>query len=163
MKTAVFCALLCCISTGVGASEIYKCTTSTGKTVFSDAPCKTGDTVSTLSIAAPKASQTDTEGTQARQRLNDAAHSMFVTRRQGELKAAIRDGEQQVISLQKSMDVELFALRTSTRYSNNNLAGATRDQAIMAEIEAVSKQYQLKIDAAKARVQSAKDELASLK
>lgn len=144
------------------ATEVYRCTTPTGKTVFSDAPCSADHKGGSMTVNTPRAQQTSEEASQARSRLDKAATSMYTTRRQNELAATIRNTEAEVSSLQRNMDSELNTLKKRMEYANNNLAGATLRQSIAAEMQSVASQYDLKIKTAQARLQTAKDELAKL-
>lgn len=87
---------------------------------------------------------------------------MYTTRRQGELNAVIRDTEYEIASLQRNMDLELSVLKKRMGHANNNLAGATWQQSIVAEMQSVTSQYEMKIKNAQSRLQSAKDELSKL-
>lgn len=160
MKRMLFIA--CLLSSNALAAEIYRCTTSSGKFVFSDAPCTADQKSANMTINTPRAQQSTDEATQAKKRLSEAATSMYTTRRQGELNAVIRDTEYEIASLQRNMDLELSVLKKRMGHANNNLAGATWQQSIVAEMQSVTSQYEMKIKNAQSRLQSAKDELSKL-
>lgn len=144
------------------ATEIYRCTSASGKTVFSDGPCTADQKGAAMTITAPRHQQSADEATQAKKKLNDAATSMYMTRRQNELKAIIRDTETEISSLQHKMDIDLRVLKEKMGYAKNNLAGATYQQSLAMEMQATSSQYEIKIKDAQTRLQAARDELTKL-
>lgn len=87
---------------------------------------------------------------------------MELDRRQREIAYAIRDSEQEIDGYRAQMDRELAALQYKKSQANNNLAGATWEQSISTEMQAVSEKYRTKIQIARDRIVDLRQRAADL-
>ena len=148
-------ALLFAASTPAWA--IYKCDDGTGKQIFQDRPCTTGKSASIevrpASGHAPKeepvrAAKDQHSGnpltgttkpmTEA-QRLNEPADQISNLSRLKDINDLYLGGAyERTRRVQSSCNREMDALANKKRFSANNLAGATWEQSISAEMQAVA-------------------------
>lgn len=70
--------------------------------------------------------------------------------------------ERQIERYQKDMDAELAALRNAKDAAANNLAGATWEQSLSTEMQAVTTKYQTKIKIAQDKIATLREELKAL-
>lgn len=126
----------------VMAAAQFKCVDSAGKVSFQQAPCPTSQKQQTLDVrAAPApvaatgaAAPTDT----ADQRI---LRGLLRERRIRELEFAIQQTETNMNARGGQMSAEIQALQARKARANNNLAGATLEQAISTEMQAVAAKY----------------------
>lgn len=78
-------------------------------------------------------------------RLNDV---LYRDRRTTELEREIQSTEEAINSRNGCMDAEMQALRNQERYARNNLAGATWEQSLSTEMQAVAMKYKTMNDIA---------------
>ena len=171
-KTLAVTALLLAISSPAWA--IYKCDDGTGKQVFQDRPCTTGKS-STVEIRpasghAPKPSQATAPSTAATSgsapsakpmteadRINAQTDTMRKTGRLKDLNELYIGGAYDNIQrVQAKCRKEMDALALKKGSAMNNLAGATWEQSISAEMQAVATRCQ-------AEQQNAQNELERLR
>jgi hypothetical protein len=132
-------------------AEVFKCTED-GKTVFQDKPCRGSGTaiiVKPASGSAPGDNDGASPGTPPEVRLKEHVRSMELERKQREIEYAIRDNENDIQGYQSQMERELAGLQRKKSLANNNLAGATWEQA-------VSEKY-------RTRIQISRDRLTQLR
>jgi hypothetical protein len=148
-KTAVIFALAALL--GIDAHALNKCTDpKTGKVSFQDAACAAGQASASVSATpatgaapqAPAVQQTAAspagQGAATEQRLL----TMLVReRRVRELNTSIADLESAIERRNNTMTFELEALRARKGHARNNLAGATWEQSISTEMQAVTAKY----------------------
>lgn len=168
MKPIIFAALAT-ISVAVQAQDAYKCKTAAGY-VYQDSPCRVAapakppvaTEVSAPTVKAePVPPGGETESHVDRQkRLVDA---MAKDRKRSDLRYQIAGAERDIDALVASMNNELAVLRAQKSTANNNLAGATWEQSISTEMQAVTNRYQIQIDAARAQLVVLRAELAEIK
>jgi len=143
MAAGIVAAALVGLLTAVPALAINKCTGSDGKVIFQDAPCAgKGERVDVRPASghatAPRAPASGKAQTEA-QRLEALASSTQKDRRRRELEVSLVPNAFAAIDVQrKSCDRELEALRLKKASANNNLAGATWEQSISAEMAATA-------------------------
>jgi hypothetical protein len=131
-------------------AEIYKCVDQKGKTTFSQYPCDDSAEIIPLKTTQP-------------------AHPVkSVSEYSSELEAiSIRTDilklERRKRSLQRKLDTELAALKRKKLRANKSLAGATWEQSISSEMEAISTSYTNKIQSTQDQINEAKAELKDLR
>lgn len=131
------------------AATAYKCEVD-GRVVFSDRPC--GDNQQEVEVQTQEPAESTWDYKAARQEQQQYL-------RREELEREIRQAEARIRNLQRERDAEIAALRRSQRYSANNLAGATRNQSIAQEMQAVSNNYQTQIETERNRLQDLRSQL----
>lgn len=142
-------------------ADIYKCKVN-GQTVFSQMPCAPDAVVVQPKVVQPSAAAVaEQEAVNASVRA--AASSMERSRRMGQIERAIADIDARIAQMEVDRDRTISSLRFSRNYANNNLAGATWQQSLAAEMEAVAVQYGTSISAAQAEKQRLLDEYARLR
>lgn len=154
-KSLVLCCLLVALP---AAAQVNKCVVD-GKVVYQAAPCKTG---TQKAVIMPRHDIAEDDAKMAREKFLEADGA----RKQRDKKASVDDqiawNERQIAEYQKAMDAELAALKASKTQAANNLAGATYEQSISTEMQAVTAKYQTKIQAAQEKIKSLRKERESL-
>lgn len=154
MHKLIFVAVIICILSGGAHAELYKCTES-GKTTYSDRPCP-GATK--LEIKRHPIDQTAASARLERDRayLAEQSRRDEVERINGRIGALQTEKN----LLLEQLDRELAALRGRKNLARNNLAGATWQQSLSAEMQAVTDRYRARIDAVDNDIASLRDALA---
>lgn len=142
----------------------YKCVKG-GVTMYQDAPCKlpgdmgqgTAAQASQQGQAAPPVAQTNAASQQEAARLK----AFFAQRDDDRRREKIATLEREVVSLQSSMDRELALLRLKKSTAANNLAGATWEQSISTEMQAVTARYQEQISAKREQIKVIQGEIGT--
>lgn len=121
---------------GQAHAEMYKCTEG-GRVTFQGTPCKAGTGVAvTIKPSSLPEPGTDPAG-QLKSKLEATAAA---DKRKGvEQEIAYLNGRIQ--SNLRAMDAEISLLRSKKNYARNNLAGATWEQSISGEMQAVTAKY----------------------
>ncbi len=143
----------------VCSAEVYKCQKD-GKTLFSDKPCGAGSKESTVDIkVAPVQVTIKNEQAEKKRREVDKLVKTRI------ISDEIERAEDRMRQLNDAMEMEkeLAALQQSKKSSNNNLAGATRDNAISSEMQAVTTRYANKIAVEKIEIERLQKERDSIK
>ena len=145
--------LACLLATGAAAqaqTNFYQCQDQWGQPVFSQKPC--GEDAEQRSIEGPKQSGS-----------GEYHKEVWAKVSAGN---AIRDAERQIVRredrveiLESERDRKIAALRSKKRYANNNLAGATWEESISSEMQAVNEQYQSKIDSERRKIDRLQDQI----
>ena len=128
-------------------AAIYKCETN-GKTIFSDKKC--GGSTQEITL---KSSGTLHIG---KDRLEEMSNTSRITRKETKIKRL----EDDIKSLQKKMDIELNALRRKKLRAANNQAGATWEESISTEMQAVADKYKIKIDLKRDEIERVEDDIS---
>ncbi len=149
LKEAVLILALSIVSS-VEATSIYKCIGENGRTEFSQSPCS--DSAEHLIIDVPKIGTAGS--TNARKVVDDIEKS----NRLREINRETKKLEKEISNYQKEMDSEIRRLRDKKLYAANNLAGATWEESISTEMGAIVESIKTKIDAAREKIKSLKDE-----
>ena len=177
-QTLAAFALLFAASTPAWA--IYKCDDGTGKQVFQDRPCSIGKS-STIEVRpasghAPKQSQTATvpatagqNGTPSAKPMTEADRINAQTdrmRKSGRLKDInelyLGGAYDNIHRVQNNCRKDLDALARRKGSAMNNLAGATWEQSISAEMQAVATRCQGEQQAAQNELERLRSEKAQL-
>ena len=138
------------------AAGMYKCVED-GKTIFQDRPCAGSGSAITVTPANSVVAPENSSGKAPAEpnsvtKLRDNVRTMEGERKQRELAYAIRDAEREVDAYQSQMDRDLAALQQKKVLAKNNLAGATWEQSISTEMQAVSDKYKTKIQITRDRI-----------
>lgn len=167
-------AIALILAAATPAWAIFKCDDGTGKQIFQDRPCTSGKSATydvkpatghapkAAPAAAPSASTGQTSTAAAKpmteaQRLNTQADLIRKRSRLKDLNELYLGGAYEATQrTQANCRRELEALSDKKRSSMNNLAGATWEQSISAEMQAVATRCQ-------AEQQTAQNELERLR
>ena len=159
---AVFCALTAAAG---GALAQYKCQIA-GNVVIQDEPCRNSARRSesmpdkapaVTAEAAPAAAISDHERRKA------YLAALEKSRRSAEIREEIDHLEAQTIASQQRRDTELYHLQQRKAHANNNLAGATLEHGLAAEMQAVTSRHAADQATRNERLRHLRDELAGLK
>lgn len=127
--------LLSCALMSAPAVAINKCVAPDGRTIYQAAPCAGEAKASEIAVQKAPPSTTIPIDTQAEiKQLQQRAAKAERERKIKELEAGNSRYRQ-------SMTDELDALRNRKRFANNNLAGATWEQSLSDEMNAVTSKY----------------------
>lgn len=139
-------------------AQVNKCTIN-GQTVYQAAPCPQGAKAAILKYRndiAEDDAKAAREDFLAREKARQTADRRLSIER--EMSAL----ERQIERYQKDMDAELAALRNAKGAAANNLAGATWEQSLSTEMQAVTTKYQTKIKIAQDKIATLREELKAL-
>ena len=121
---------------------INKCVDDVGKVVYQSAPCPATAKGSEITLQkappVPVASPVDAEELK---RIQQTANAMERERKLKEINRAISDTEELITDNRQAMNSELSALQQKKQLATNNLAGATWEQSISAEMSSVTQKY----------------------
>tara|TARA_R110002049_G_scaffold180263_4_gene347281 strand:- start:3423 stop:3896 length:474 start_codon:yes stop_codon:yes gene_type:complete len=143
MKHGIALMLLAILASAANAqTQFYKCKDKWGQPIFSQRPC--GDNAETGTVSGPAPT-----GTPARTTANASAATSESSSAWDKIEAAntLREA-----NLEKERDQNLVALQNKKRYADNNLAGATWEESISSEMQAINEQYQSKIDSQRRKI-----------
>lgn len=159
------------------AQAQYKCTGADGKVAFQQTPCddrqrqeairlRDGLQPTAPRMRAPDADASLPATTQPRPtdspytRLNEM---LVRERRTTELEREIQATEGAIDYRNNQMNAEMAALRGQKQYAKNNLAGATWEQSISMEMQAVAIKYKTQNDNDHERLKKLRTDLESVK
>ncbi|RLQ23543.1 DUF4124 domain-containing protein [Seongchinamella sediminis] len=155
-----FAVLLAISSTASAQTQFYKCKDQGGQPVFSQRPC--GENAQTGTITGPErnggpvstspAPTATAATTTAPSQEPDTWDKVEASRLLREAEREIDRREDRIDYLEAERDKKIAALRNKKRYANNNLAGATWEESISSEMQAVNDQYQSKIDSQQRKI-----------
>jgi hypothetical protein len=131
-------AALLCLSASAQAAQVYVCTSANGQKTYQQQPCRqsvkmevknyeavvVGTDMPALDIEAGKKEQAQAAQGREAQRI-----------------------EQKITEYQTSMQTELAQLKARKALANNNLAGATLEESISTEMQAVTNKWSVLIQA----------------
>ena len=125
------------------SAEIYKCTDDDGKLTFSDSKCSGNPEsvdIKVTSSGLQMGAHGDWSGT-------------INANRDRDINRAISRHHRNIQALQKARNKHLASLRNRKKRTSNNLAGATLDQALSGEMQAVAADYNMRIQLERDSVQ----------
>lgn len=140
------------------AAQVNKCQVG-DKVVYQAAPCKAGATRATL---APRNDVSEDSARANREKFIADDKVRQAGNRRERIDGTIAALERDIAGYQKSMDAELATLQARKASANNNLAGATWEQSLSTEMQAVTAKYQTKIKTAQDRIAGLRQERATL-
>lgn len=158
------------LATGAGGTAhaaMYKCVDG-GTTIFQDKPCAGAGAAVTVKPAAPAPASEPSTDTgngadhETIRKLRASTESMALERRQRELRHEIQLLEGEIDGHRAAMDRELSSLSAKKAYAKNNLAGATWEQSISSEMQAVAEKYKARIQIAQDRLSAVRKDLSDL-
>ncbi len=137
----IFISLFYIVFTPVVLADIYKCEVD-GVVTFSQMPCS--DTAKKITIEIRKPNTPGIENDSHRQTLEDVNDYIEIKKIDREIKRQ----ESKIKNYQKRMNQEIKRLEIRASYAANNLAGATYENALTTQMEAVTKKYNTLIEVA---------------
>lgn len=143
----------------VGAGQMYVCTDGDGRKSFQAMPCDAGLASEVRSYdrgpeVAPSEYRLSTD--------TPAYKQMRADNRRAELNREVRRSELAIDRHSRSMQSELTALRNKKRYAANNQAGATWENSISTEMQAVTSKYTTLMDVERDNLNRMRQELSGL-
>lgn len=144
-----------------GAAQVHVCTGADGKKTFQSMPCSGSAAVAEVKeykVAPPSEAAGDNRLTTD----NPIYQQMKADNRRAQLERDIKKAERNIEKYRQKMDAEIAALRNKKRYAANNQAGATWEQSISTEMQAVSSKYTSMIDVERDRISQMRQEVAGL-
>jgi len=166
MKPAAFtllpAALFTLLTSPAGA--VNKCVNEHGQVVYQSASCPTASKGSEITLQkatpAPVVSPANAEELK---RIQQTANAMERERKLKEIDREIGDAEGLIADYRQAMSNELSALQQKKQRANNNLAGATWEQSISAEMSAVSQKYDALIRTEQTRIERLRTDTEQLR
>lgn len=153
LLTVAALAFIPALLSAPAGAQIYKCKGDRGVTVFSERPC--GDDATEVTV------QDNNAG------IGGAPAEGFANVRadmaERALERKIREKRSQISRIEEARERELAKLRNRKRYANNNLAGATWEESISTEMNAVVAQYRSSLEIRRDELRRLQDELAGLR
>lgn len=147
---------------------INKCVSADGKVSYQAQPCA-GGTAKTINIKTPpppvvnSGSSIPQSASVTAQSSDQRALERFARdRRIREITYQIAGLEQDVDQRNQRMEAEMNVLKGRKSLANNNLAGATYQQSLSVEMQAVATRYKAQNDADFERIKALRAELATL-
>lgn len=149
MNKAIVSATLMFVSMSAVAASFYKCTDASGNVSYVTDPC----TGTSAVVNVPTSPKVDTEQLKTQAKKNtEADERISKTLAQEEKDRKIRVLKSRIGSAQSSMEIEMYRLSRKKSYAMNNLAGATYEQSISAEMQAVAAKYDSEIRSLQAEI-----------
>lgn len=136
------------------AEQVYICTDANGKKQFQQRPCQEN------TKSEEKVFTADMVGTNMESLDFDEEDKNMEIR---QLNRDISASRSRISGYQKSLRLELDALRSKKRYANNNLAGAQWEDSISNEMNAVSAKWDSMIRVEQSNLDNLRSQLADLK
>lgn len=174
LANLAFAGFVSCGFSNLSAQELYKCVGSDGKTTYQAVPCSGADKRGSIKQSASGPVITPSSPGMAKSEAVSAASTaasttdaqklkgMQTLRRSNDLKADIENAQSNISLFRSQMDRELNMLRERKNSSRNNLAGATWEQSISTEMQAVVATYETKIKIEESKVRQFQNQLADL-
>jgi hypothetical protein len=165
-------ALLTLLMLPVAASAQFKCVDAAGRVTFQQAPCAAQEKQRPLKLRADATAQPASaspvvtpagpvdQGASADQRM---LRKMEGERRVLELERAVQATEFNIAHRNAQMSNEFAALRGLKASAKNNLAGATYEQSLSTEMQAVASKYKALNDTDQERLKLLRADLATAK
>ena len=167
----LFLCLLLASASAQAQTKYYQCKDQWGQPVFSQRPCGTDATQSTVTaqekISPSEGSKSNSHSDSAsagNEKTNSLVESesswdkVTASRRLREAEREIERREDKIERLERERDTKIAKLDNSQRYANNNLAGAQYMESLATEMRAVNDQYGSKIDSEERKIDRLLDE-----
>ncbi len=138
MKKQLFAFVLMC-PPALAGTEIYKCTVN-GKTNYTDQPCDGGQKMEIHDTGSSGSGMVDAG-------MVNVADDLERDRLRSKINRNIQEREERIGALRVQMEREISAIQRTKARANNNLAGATWEQSLSTQQEAITKQYDIQIQA----------------
>lgn len=148
MKTSfVFLAVLCAMP---ASAQMYKCTDS-GKTTFQESPCRGNGQAISVRPAAGEVAAEPAGAVVSREK--SMLDKMQKDRKLREIEDETTRAEREIKANNDAMESELNTLKAKKSLAKNNQAGATWEQSLSTEMQAVSEKYKTKNAALQAKIE----------
>ena len=135
------------VSFGSIADDIYRCPSAGGATVYQANPCKGG--VNKASVSSGAIAKTEAEPKQAQsdmERSKAYLSQREKERKKDDLQGKIARNEDAIRGYQNLMHAEIELLQAKKGLAKNNLAGATWEESLSTEMNALTARYRSEID-----------------
>lgn len=143
-------------------ADMYKCTVD-GKTVYQDRPCpSTGTAISIKPATGKPSGETTRTAEDNLVKTKAQVAEMELERKKRDIAYEIERLEADIDGYERAQESELSALRRKKGLAKNNLAGATWEQSISAEMQAVTEKYKTKIQVARDRIAQLRQDAAEI-
>ena len=150
------------LSGGVNA-EVYKCTLANGKVVFSGDPCQGSQKTEVINVYVPRPQSSNAANA-------DSTQTDYVEEQKGlsrrlkidSVKRNILKTQRNIDSLLEEMDSKLVAIKNKKRSASNNLAGAEWETSLSTEMQAVTSQYNVKVELEREKLKRLNSQLVAL-
>ena len=154
MRKLLFIAALVICPLGSADAKVFKCVEN-GKTIYQNYPCRgSGSEINVVPATDPMSSGEDAAIAQdaLTAKRNSQAKTLIFESRLRDIDYEAQNLKANINKYNTDMNAEIKALREKQELWKNNLGGATWEQNIEAEIQAVSEKYQLQIQTAQDRL-----------
>lgn len=142
---------------------INKCIGADGAVQFQDAPCPgRGEQIKVRPAAGAAPLATAPAANTAVQRMTEQSHQIATDRRRLELEIALPNAYAERAGNNAACDQALEALRIKKTRANNNLAGATWEQSISLEMDAMSRRCETRNTTSNANIENMRKECLAL-
>ena len=159
-RTAIFLGLASAMTGPAGATEVYRCEID-GVMSFSQQPCAENAQRLEVNYIRPSAADIARQEERSR-RTVETNREMAQERQIREIGYDIESAAGTIRTLQRQRDIEVAQLRRKKDSANNNLAGATWENSITQEMEAVIQRYDSLISQHQADIDRWREDLQSM-
>lgn len=128
-------------------TQFYQCKDANGRPVFSERPC------------GPDAVQGSVQGPELSGSVESDFSAVTASNKARDTEREIARLDYDVEQLERERDAKIAELTRRAEYANNNLAGAQFMQSLATERQAVTAQYQSKIEAVNEKIRRLTDQL----
>ena len=168
MMRVVLVVVLAFAGAVCSAQTIYKCPDANGRLSMQDTPCAGGSSIN-VKPASGADSSVSTTATNApppsveRKSLKSDVEQMARERRLREIEYEISQRNSRIGGVQAESERRIAQLRQEKLRAKNNLAGATWEQSLSSEMQAIATDTQTKIAALQLDIANLEKELTTLK
>lgn len=142
MKSTCLLSMMLLSLTAWPAMAVNKCVNEVGQVVYQSAPCPATAKGSELTLqkTAPASAASPADSEELK-RIQQTANALERERRLTEIDREIKRLEGRIVDHRSQMGSEMDSLKQKKQLANNNLAGATWEQSISDEMNAVVQKY----------------------
>lgn len=163
MKKALFLSCVLSVVASTPAMAVNKCVIDGWKVVYQVAPCPDAAKSSDVTIRKDTATPAAPAEADELKRIKETGAAMERERKITETEREIAERESRNHAIQQTMTNELAALKIKKTAARNNLAGATWEESISGEMNAVTQKYDTMIRTNQSKIDSLRDELEKLR
>lgn len=151
------------VLSGAAQAQVYKCTLPSGKVVFSGDPCQGSQKTEVLNVYVPRSQTSDTASADSpqvdyEQEQKGLSHRLKID----SVKLNILKTKRKVDALLDEMDSKITAIKNKKQYAKNNLAGAEWETSLSTEMQAVTSQYNVKVELEREKLKQLNSQLVAL-
>jgi hypothetical protein len=163
LKTLPLLLALASFHAVAGSGSYHVCTDAKGQKLFTQDPCPNGQAAEVKRYSVSNTTPAPASASDNRLSTDNPAYiKMRDSNRRAELERAIKKNEKEISKLQQQLDTELAGLKIKQGQANNNLAGATYQQSLATEMQAVTDRYKLQMQNKQSELDRQREELAGL-